>query len=129
MGTIDSKKKALLLSIYNSIDKQTLPDKGEGWINLVKFAPAIKKAGIDYHSFGYDKVGDFLKDSGDFFVYLDNTTTPPVKYVRLKVRRPRPVASDNTPKVNVLREDSDEVKRLKTRLRLENNQFIGQFSP
>lgn len=128
MGIIDSKTRALLLSIYNSIEKQSLPDKGEGWVNLVKFAPAIKIAGINYNAFGYEKVGEFLKDAGDFSVYLDNTITPPVKYVRLKTRKTHST-TDIAPKISVQREDSQEVKRIKTRLRLENNLFIGQFHP
>lgn len=129
MAIIDRQTRELLTAIYYNIDKQSLPDKGDGWVNLVSLAPAIKKAGIDYHAFGYEKFSEFLKFSGVFFVYTDTSTLPPVKYARLKTRRLQPAIVHNTPRIVVKHEDNDDVKRIKTRLRLENNQFIGQFSP
>ena len=37
-----------LLSVYHSLQKDSLPEKGEGWVNMANFGPALLKAGIDY---------------------------------------------------------------------------------
>lgn len=76
MSAIDTKTRSILLSIYNNIDKQSLPDKGDGWINLAMFAPAIMKYGIDYHLFGYEKFAMFLDAVGDFYIYTDTSKFP-----------------------------------------------------
>lgn len=114
MSVIDSKTKSILLSTYNNIDKQSLPNKGDGWVNLVKFAPAIKKSGVDYHEFGYDKVGEFLNDIPDFDIYTDRSTFPPVKYIRLK---------------NIIKKlpDIDEAKELVNDWKIGDNPVIGQY--
>lgn len=114
MSVIDSKTKSILLSAYNNIDKQSLPNKGDGWVNLVKFAPAIKKSGVDYHEFGYEKVGEFLNDIPDFDIYTDRSTFPPVKYIRLK---------------NIIKKlpDIDEAKELVNDWKIGDNPVIGQY--
>lgn len=43
-----------LLSAYHSLQKDSLPEKGEGWVNMANFGPALLKAGIDYKGMGYE---------------------------------------------------------------------------
>lgn len=60
MGTIGKETKALLFSTYNNVDKQSLPQKGEGWVNLANFGSAIKKVGVNYVNLGYSKLGQLI---------------------------------------------------------------------
>ena len=41
-----------IISVYHSLQKESLPEKGEGWVNMAKFGPALLKAGIDYKGMG-----------------------------------------------------------------------------
>lgn len=121
MSAIDTKTKSILLSTYDIMDKQSLPNKGDGWINLAKFAPAIMKYGIDYHLFGYEKFAMFLNAVGDFYIYTDTSKFPPVKYVRL---------NSDIKKLNVKIQklpDIDEVKNLVNDWKIGNNPIIGQY--
>lgn len=46
--------------------KVELPGKGNGWIDLVRLAPEVKKIGIDFKILGYEKFGTFLEATGIF---------------------------------------------------------------
>ena len=126
MANIDNNIKKQLLSVYNSMEKETIPERGDGWVNLAKYGPAIKKAGIDYHQLGFAKLGAFVASSDLFDIWDDRTKKVPVRYIRekRKTKRTIPVISKSK-----RIEDSDEIEKVKTRLRLKNNFFIGQFSP
>lgn len=126
MANIDNNIKKQLLSVYNSMEKETIPERGDGWVNLAKYGPAIKKAGIDYHQLGFAKLGVFVASSDLFDIWDDRTKKVPVRYIRekRKTKRTTPVTS-RSKRI----EDSDEIEKVKTRLRLKNNFFIGQFSP
>ena len=84
MDTIGKETKVLLFSTYNSIDKQFLPQKGEGWVNLANFGSAIKKAGVNYVNLGYRKLGQFIAAIDNVEVFSDESVLPPVKYLRFK---------------------------------------------
>ena len=84
MGTIEKETKALLFSIYNSVDKQFLPQKGEGWVNLAQFGSAIKKVGVKYVDYGYSKLGQLIAAIDNVEVFSDESIRPPVKYLRFK---------------------------------------------
>lgn len=84
MGTIGKETKALLFSTYNSVDKQFLPQKGEGWVNLANFGSAIKKVGVNYVNLGYSKLGQLIAAIDNVEVFSDESVRPPVKYLRFK---------------------------------------------
>ncbi len=118
--TIDKRTEDQLIMIYRSLPKETIPGEGEDWVNLAKFGLAIKREGIDYHSFGFGKLAEFVECLDCLEVFTDTSIAPPVKYVHCK-------------RANAQRTrrafDKEEVERIKRRLRLENNFFIGQFIP
>lgn len=122
MPFVDNKTKRILLSVFNSIDKESVAGKGDGWVNLAKFGPAIKKAGVDYRALGFEKLGDLVFASGVFYVCVDSSKAVPVKYIQLKKQ-----ASSKSKQSTTTAENSD-VAKVKKRLRLKNNFFIGQFS-
>lgn len=84
MGTIGKETKALLFSTYNNVDKQSLPQKGEGWVNLANFGSAIKKVGVNYVNLGYSKLGQLIAAIDNVEVFSDESVRPPVKYLRFK---------------------------------------------
>uniref|UniRef100_UPI0040265B0C OST-HTH/LOTUS domain-containing protein n=1 Tax=Prevotella sp. TaxID=59823 RepID=UPI0040265B0C len=84
MGTIGKETKALLFSTYNSVDKQFLPQKGEGWVNLANFGSAIKKVGVNYVNLGYSKLSQLIAAIDNVEVFSDESVRPPVKYLRFK---------------------------------------------
>lgn len=84
MGTIGKETKALLFSTYNSINKQFLPQKGEGWVNLANFGSAIKKVGVNYVNLGYRRLGQLIAAIDNVEVFSDESVNPPVKYLRFK---------------------------------------------
>ena len=124
MANIDKKVKNQLLAVYNSMKKETFPERGEGWVNLAKFGPALKRAGIDFRDYGAAKLVDFVAASGQFDIWEAQTKNPPVRFIRekRKAKRTTPATS------RIKRIKSDEIEKVKTRLRLENDYFIGQFS-
>ena len=114
--------------------------KGEGWVNLVRLGPAIKNEGINFHRFGYAKLGEFVEATGLFEIWDDTSKAAPIRYIRVKnsgnnysvpTERQRTTIQktvSTTPKTRRA-VDGDEVEQIKRRLRLENNFFIGQFIP
>lgn len=82
MAYVDNKTKEQLRLIFQSLEKETVPEKGQGWVNLVKFGPAIKSAGIDYHVLGFDKLGEFVASSGIFEKCYDVSKKKPIQYIR-----------------------------------------------
>lgn len=125
MANIDDKIKDKLLYIFRLLKKESVTGHGDGWVNLVKFAPAIKEARIDFRSLGFNRLGDFVDASDIFDSCYDKTKSVPPKYIKLK--------NDTTSTKSVLhtvrKEDSINVEKIKKRLRLANNFFIGQFAP
>ena len=140
MRTIDSRTQRDLLAIFMSLPKESIPTKGDGWLNLVRFGPAIKNEGINFHRFGYAKLGEFVDAAGLFEIWDDTSKAAPIRYIRVKnsgnnylapTERQRTTIQktvSTTPKTRRA-VDGDEVEQIKRRLRLENNFFIGQFIP
>lgn len=118
-----------LLSVYHSLQKDSLPEKGEGWVNMANFGPALLKAGIDYKGMGYEKLNEFVSQSGVFEVYSDTSCKVPVKYIKEKKNRKDFSKKYRTERAQTTYTDSNEVVKVKRRLRLDNNMFIGQFAP
>ena len=118
-----------LLSVYHSLQKDSFPEKGEGWVNMANFAPALLKAGIDSKGMGYEKLNEFVSKSGVFEVYSDTSCKVPVKYIKEKEPRKDISKKNRTERAQTTYTDSNEVVKVKRRLRLDNNMFIGQFAP
>ena len=81
---MNNDKLQEIISVYHSLQKDSLPEKGEGWVNMAKFGPALLKAGIDYKGMGYEKLNEFVSKSGLFEVYSDTSCKVPVKYIKEK---------------------------------------------
>jgi len=113
MSNINDTIKEKLISVFKSSTKESVPGNGSGWVNLVKFAPALKQEGVDFHILGYYKLADFIDATGLFDTCYDNTKSIPPKYIRLKSRVS---STSNTPSVR-RREDSLEVSKIKKRFR------------
>lgn len=99
---MDSKIKEELLDIYISMPKESLPEKGGDWVNQKLFEKEVQKERINFKNMGYTLFNTFLEDSGLFYFWKEQDTW----YANL--------------------EDTESVKY---KLRLKNNQFIGQFAP
>ena len=126
---MDNKVKESLYNIYLSMPKESLFEKGDGWVNMAKLGIILHKAGINYKVIGYDKLSEFVRKSGVFEEYSDLSCKIPVKYIKGKskhqdITHKQPIRQSQAQYVN-----SKDVERLQYRLRLENNQFIGQFIP
>ena len=126
---MDNKVKESLYNIYLSMPKESLFEKGDGWVNMAKLGIILHKAGINYKVMGYDKLSEFVRKSGVFEEYSDLSCKILVKYIKGKskhqdITHKQPIRQSQAQYVN-----SKDVERLQYRLRLENNQFIGQFIP
>lgn len=96
---------------------------------MAKLGIILHKAGINYKVMGYDKLSEFVRKSGVFEEYSDLSCKILVKYIKGKskhqdITHKQPIRQSQAQYVN-----SKDVERLQYRLRLENNQFIGQFIP
>ena len=47
MPFISEIEKEKLISTFKSLPKETVSGNGSGWVNLVKFAPALKMSGLN----------------------------------------------------------------------------------
>lgn len=130
---IDNNTKELLLSVFRSIDKETIPVRGDGWVNLAKYGPAIKNAGVDYRSSGIGRLGEYIAKTELFEIWDDRTREIPVKYIREKKRvfhlKAETKVERNKVAATRIFVENKEVEKIKKRLRLNNNFFIGQFAP
>ena len=120
-----------LREIYQSLPKVELIDKGDGWVNQYDLLRAVGKVGINYKNLGYEHFYEFLTDSGLFSFWTDFSGEKPTKYV-IEKAKPKSHEEQRRPQYNRAATqyvDSEEVVKIKRRLRLENNQFIGQFAP
>ena len=118
---MDSKIKEVLHNIYISMPKESLPEKGDGWVNQKLFEREVQKERINFKNMGYTWFYEFLKDSDLFHFWKEQGTWYANKKAYSK--------SSNTQRKDVPSITLEETKSVKKRLRLENNQFIGQFVP
>ena len=118
---VDNKVKESLYNIYLSMPKESLFEKGDGWVKGEEFTKAVKKARINIKILGYTWCSELLEDTG-IFVFCTEQNIP---YVNMKLDLKR----RNTQRMDILSENSKDAEKIKLKLRLENNQFIGQFTP
>lgn len=117
-----------LRAIYQSMPKVTIPEKGDGWVNIVDFQREVRNVGINFKKMGYEWFNLFLKDAGIFYIWQDFSGEKPIRYVIEKIK-PQHSEQRKYQRTSVYTEESEEVIKVKRRLRLDNNQFIGQFAP
>lgn len=99
-------------------------------MNQYDFLRAVGKVGINYKNLGYDHFYEFLTASGLFSFWTDFSGEKPTKYV-IEKAKPKSHKEQRRPQYNRAATqyvDSEEVVKIKRRLHLENNQFIGQFA-
>lgn len=121
----------ILKQTYDKSSKESLNDKGDGWVNMGVFLRTFNKSGINYKRLGFEYFGDMIAESGLFYVWTDYSGEKPTKYIIEKRNSPEN-SSERTPgKRNMVSRtvDNEEENKIKRRLRLENSQFIGQFVP
>lgn len=102
-----------LQSIYKAMKKVSLPKKGDGWVRQYDFQNEVIKARINFKNMGYERFHEFLLETGKFQIWTDCTGEKPIRYVIEKG----------------ISFKTEDVEKLKQRLRLTNNEFIGQFIP
>ena len=76
--------KNKLISTYKSLPKETVSGNGAGWVNLVKFAPALKVSGVNFRNLGFNKLSEFVDATLLFESCYDKSQSVPPKYIRLK---------------------------------------------
>jgi len=118
---VDNKVKESLYNIYLSMPKESLFEKGDGWVREDEFAKSVKNARINFRNMGYTWFNEFLKDTGIFTFRKEQDLWYVNKNTESKYRNKR--------QKDILSVSSKEAENIKRRLRLENNQFIGQFAP
>lgn len=118
---VDNKVKESLYNIYLSMPKESLFEKGDGWVRGDEFAKAVKKERINFKNLGYAWCSELLEDTG-IFVFCTEQNIP---YVNRKLDS----KGSNTQRMDILSANSKDAEKIKQKLRLKNNQFIGQFTP
>ncbi len=66
-----------------STQKKSLPDKGDGWVNLATLGLDLRNNGIDYSALGYDKLRSFIESINGLELYKDERNALPVIYVKV----------------------------------------------
>ena len=84
MSHISEIEKEKLISTFKSLPKETVFGNGSGWVDLVKFAPALKLSGVNFRNLGFNKLSGFVDASQLFETCYDKTQSVPPKFIRLK---------------------------------------------
>ena len=98
---------------------------------MYDFQRKVRLAKINFKSMGYEWFNEFLNNSGVFFIWTDFSGEKPTRYV---IEKAKPQSQGGQRKSQRYRlstqyVEDEEIVKIKRRLRLENNQFIGQFAP
>ena len=56
----------ILKQTYDKSPKESLNDKGDGWVNMRVFLRTFNKSGINYNRLGFEYYGDMIAESGLF---------------------------------------------------------------
>lgn len=72
-----------VLAIYESMPKLNIETQGDGWVNLATLGAELQKNGVDYKSYGYEKLKLFIDSfSGLFVEYKDISKNIPVYFIK-----------------------------------------------
>lgn len=81
MNPIEKEVTQIMGKIEN---KSSIPDHGNDWINLADLGGCLRKNGIDYGQYGFDKLTSFLRSFSSLEFYVDDRKSLPVVYAREK---------------------------------------------
>ncbi len=66
-----------------------------GWVNLANYGKNLISNGIDFHTYNYGKLREFIESFDFFETYKDETKSLPVYYARLASDKPAAEAHNN----------------------------------
>lgn len=101
MPQINEMVRYKLVSTFKYLPKETVPGNGSGWVNLVKFAPALKDSGINFRDLGFNKLSEFVDSTLLFESCYDKTQSVPPKYIRLKEEALNPIKETVPPRIEI----------------------------
>ena len=79
MNQIEKQVIQILNAVTNRV---SLPNKGDGWVNLADLGHDLRNNGIDYSKLGFDKLTSFLLSINGLELYRDERNALPVMYVK-----------------------------------------------
>lgn len=83
--TINKKAIETLVEIFNGLKSHSIAGQGEGWVYMADYGSHLKSVGFNIAEYGYNKLVNFVKTSGIFTIYTDNSKAVPVNHIRLSV--------------------------------------------
>jgi hypothetical protein len=101
MPQINEMVRYKLVSTFKYLPKETVHGNGSGWVNLVKFAPALKDSGINFRDLGFNKLSEFVDSTLLFESCYDKTQSVPPKYIRLKEEALNPIKETVPPRIEI----------------------------
>ena len=107
-----------VIQILNAATKRvSLPNKGDGWVNLADLGHDLRSNGIDYSKLGFDKLTSFLMSINGLELYRDERNALPVMYVKEKV-------GDGSTKGSIAKQKRDQTDPKRA---LMSWAFLGYF--
>ena len=107
-----------VIQILNAATKRvSLPNKGDGWVNLADLGHDLRSNGIDYSKLGFDKLTSFLMSINGLELYRDERNALPVMYVKEKV-------GDGSTKGSIAKQQRDQTDPKRA---LMSWAFLGYF--
>ena len=75
-------EKQVIQILNAATNRLSLPNKGDGWVNLADLGHDLRNNGIDYSKLGFDKLTSFLLSINGLELYRDERYALPVMYVK-----------------------------------------------
>lgn len=122
-------KNKTLIDDIKSIYKSLVKEKNKELINMADLGAALKQNDINYKTSDCDKLGDFISKSNLFDIVNDTSKKAPIKYIKLKNNGKSNIRRTQNLHNPIQYASEEDVENVKRRLRLDDNFFIGQFSP
>lgn len=68
--------------IIASLPPDSIPGRGDGWVNLADLGSKLRDNGVDFRSEGYEKLRDYVESFSSIEMYKDESRNIPVYYAR-----------------------------------------------
>lgn len=81
MNQIEKQVAQIMSTVTNRV---SIPNQGDGWVNLADLGHILRNNGIDYSKQGFDKLTSFLMSIDGLELYKDERNALPVIYVKEK---------------------------------------------